>query len=62
MNTKFQNLLSFYIIFLFLMNVSLNTVKAGNPSDVHVWEMYEVTLKAEKEYKNNYSDVTCWVE
>jgi hypothetical protein len=62
MNTKFQNLLSFYIIFLFLMNVSLNTVKAGNPSDVHVWEMYEVTLKAEKEYKNYYSDVTCWVE
>ena len=29
-------------------------MKAGNPPDFHVWEMHEIILKAEKEYKNYY--------
>jgi hypothetical protein len=27
--------------------------------EVHTWEMYEITLLAEKEYSNYYTDVTC---
>jgi hypothetical protein len=54
MNTKFQNLLSLCITFL-LAGVAFS-------SDVHVWEMKEIMLKAEKQYENFYTDVTCWVE
>jgi hypothetical protein len=54
MKTKYQNLLSFYITFL-LVSVSF-------ASDIHVWEMKEIVLKAEKQYENCYKDVTCWVE
>jgi hypothetical protein len=62
MNTKHQNLLSFCIIFLLIVNVPLNTLNAGGSSDIHVWEVKEVTLKAEKEYGNCFTDVTCWIE
>ncbi|MGE5795258.1 MAG: DUF4038 domain-containing protein [Ignavibacteria bacterium] len=29
---------------------------------IHVWEMKEIELKAEKTYQNYYTDVDCWVE
>ncbi|MGB8491556.1 MAG: DUF5060 domain-containing protein [Bacteroidales bacterium] len=29
---------------------------------LHPWEMFEITLQAEREYSNPYTDVTCWVE
>jgi hypothetical protein len=35
---------------------------ASAPSDVHVWQIFEITLKAENKYINYYRDVTCWVE
>ena len=38
------------------------TSKAGIPLKVRVWEVQEIVLKAEKEYENCYTDVTCWVE
>ena len=38
------------------------TRQTGSEKDVHIWEMYEITLLAEKEYSNYYTDVTCWVE
>ena len=62
MNTKFQTLFSFCSAFLLFIVVAVNTVKAENPSTVHVWKMQEIILKAEKEYTNYYTDVTCWVE
>jgi hypothetical protein len=34
----------------------------GNEKRLHTWEMVEITLLAEKEYNNFYTDVTCWVE
>ena len=34
----------------------------GNEKKLHTWEMFEITLLAEKEYSNYYTDVTCWVE
>jgi hypothetical protein len=62
MNTKHQNWLSLCICLLLVANISFNTAVAYGSSDVHVWQMKEVTLKAEKEYANYYTDVTCWVE
>lgn len=33
------------------------------PSPVHhVWETHDITLTAEEEYNNYYTDVTCWIE
>lgn len=58
MNTKYRNLLLFTLL---IVSVSLNILFAG-PSDIHVWEITEVALKAEKNYDNFYTDVTCWVD
>ncbi len=56
--TKFIINLSILIsLFISSCNITLaKTVK------IHVWEMKEIKLKAEKTYKNYYADVTCWVE
>ncbi len=54
MNTKLKNLLSFFIAFLF--------VSDAFSSDIHVWEMKEIVLSAERQYKNYYTDVTCWID
>jgi hypothetical protein len=62
MNTRLQNLISFCIFFLFFISVSINTLKANSPSSIHIWEMKEIILKAENNYNNYYTDVTCWVE
>ncbi len=59
-NTKHQNLLTFCIICAFIVNVGVNA--AETPSDIHVWEMKQISLNAEKDYENYYTDVTCWVE
>ncbi len=59
MNTKHHNLLPFCIIFLL---IPLNTLIADRSSSIHVWEVKEIVLKAEKNYENYYTDVTCWVE
>jgi len=58
MKLKFHNLLSFCFLFF----VSLNTVKADNPSVIHTWKMVEIVLEAKEEYKYYYTDVTCWVD
>lgn len=62
MNMKHKNLLFFYVVFLFLFSVPHKTLDADSFSSIHVWEMKEVTLKAEKGYSNYYRDVTCWIE
>ena len=62
MNIKFLRLLFFFNIFLFFSNVFAVNVKASDTLVIHTWEMHEIVLKAEKEYKNYYTDVTCWVD
>ncbi|MBN2349485.1 MAG: DUF4038 domain-containing protein [Bacteroidales bacterium] len=51
----------FYILLLTLLFPAF-TLKASATGDIHTWEMMEIVLKAEKEYSNYYTDVTCWVE
>ncbi|HVO72561.1 MAG TPA: DUF5060 domain-containing protein [Ignavibacteriaceae bacterium] len=29
---------------------------------IHLWELYEISLKSAKTYENPYTDVDCWVE
>ena len=62
MNVKYQKLLSTCLFSIFIVNVSLNTIAADDSSNIHVWEMKEISLKAEKDYTNYYTDITCWVE
>jgi hypothetical protein len=63
MNTiKHQSYLFSCLVYLFLVFMIPNTANANKLIDVHIWEMQEITLKAEKEYTNYYKDVTCWVE
>jgi hypothetical protein len=62
MNTKFRHLLSFSVIYFFLFVFFQNATKAETPSPVHVWEIQEIVLKTENEYRNYYTEVTCWVE
>jgi len=62
MNIKLKALIPFIICFMFAFNIFLNTAEAGNSSNLHVWEMLEIVLKAEKNYSNYYTDVACWVE
>ena len=52
------------LIFLsFITIVSLSCKRYTEKSEqVHTWEMKEITLSAEKEYQNYYTDITCWVE
>ncbi len=59
MNTKRRNLLPFCVVFLLIAVIPLDALAATR---VHVWEMKEIVLKAEKKYENYYTDVTCWVE
>jgi len=62
MNNGFQNLIFFRIIFLLFISISINMLRADISSVIHVWEMKEIIMKAEKDYNNYYTDVTCWVE
>lgn len=62
MNNRFQILIFYRIIFLLFISIPLNILMADSHSVVHVWEMKEIVLKAEKAYNNYYTDITCWVE
>ena len=58
---KFKRFLFFYIIFL----TTVIPVIPQNENEIkpfHTWELYEISLKAEKIYENYYTDVACWVE
>ena len=55
---KFQHVSLFFLI----LAVSFNCIKSQDSPKVHVWEMEEIKLKAEKVYDNYYTDVTCWIE
>ena len=50
--------LSIQIFFLF----PLIDVPAQETMMVHVWETVEITLEAEQNYANGYTDVSCWAD
>ena len=48
---------------ILLIGCLFNAVlSATGSADIHVWEMQEIVLKAEKVYDNYYTDVCCWIE
>jgi hypothetical protein len=51
-----------YLLLLIILFDSTGIINAGIPPKSHVWEMKEIKLKADKFYKNYYSEVICWVE
>src|SRR3989337_1878651 len=55
---KFLTECSLVISIILLSNLGL----ANDKNIIHVWEMIEIKLTAEKDYNNYYMDVTCWVE
>ncbi|MDZ7723518.1 MAG: DUF5060 domain-containing protein [candidate division KSB1 bacterium] len=61
MNNRCQRFLMFLA---FLLSLSgLNRVNAQTQrSECHVWDMQEITLQAENNYSNPYTEVTCWVK
>jgi hypothetical protein len=61
MKSKIRKIRAFFIFFM-VMAIPINSLKADNPTKIHVWEMKEIKLKAEKSYNNYYTDVTCWIE
>ncbi len=54
--------MSFCVIFILIAGAAINTLYADNTSNTHVWQMQEITLKAQKKYENYYTDVTCWID
>ena len=50
--------------FLILLTANIRAIafQILSSKDPHVWEMQEITLKAENAYENYYTDVTVWVD
>ena len=47
------------LVFLTYVQALAIQTPAANP---HVWEMQEITLRAEATYANYYNDVTVWID
>jgi len=47
---------------LLLFSVNVFAFQSSPSGSIHVWEMQEIVLNAEKSYNNYYKDVTVWVE
>jgi hypothetical protein len=62
MNSNFSNRLLISVFFAISITGLSCTRSIGIEKKQHTWEMIEVTLLAEKEYNNLYTDVTCWLE
>lgn len=62
MRYKFNFRLVILFSVILLVAGSACTRNSANVQKLHPWEMQEITLTAEKEYSNCYTDVTCWVE
>ena len=58
---KFKKLI-FTCVLVLLSGAQTFILGTDDPSTVHVWEMKEIHLTAEKTYDNFYTDVDCWVE
>ncbi len=56
------SLKSFSLIFILTLLITFNKVSGGGETKIHVWEMKEINLQANRNYNNIYMDVECWVE
>jgi hypothetical protein len=52
----------FFVFFVLVSLIGPLSFYAASSSDIHVWEMQEITLKAEKHYNNYYKEVECWID
>jgi hypothetical protein len=52
----------FCLLCLLLNSVQVNAFQQAPAANPHVWELQEITFKAEKTYDNFYNDVTVWVD
>ncbi len=62
MKFKLDVKLSFFICFVFFVWLVPGSMEAARSSEIHVWKMKEITLKAEKAYSNCYKEVECWID
>ena len=62
MCSKFLASRFFLITFFIVSNVFTVIAKNNSNPEIHTWEMQEIILEAKNEYKNYYTDVTCWVD
>jgi hypothetical protein len=62
MMEKKNSKLFFFICCMLTVFIAPGLLYAVNSSDIHVWEMKEITLKAEKHYDNYYKEVECWLD
>jgi hypothetical protein len=62
MTPKHIDKLLFFICWILIAGFIPGLLYAKSSSDIHVWEMKEVILKAEKDYENYYTDVKCWID
>ena len=47
---------------LYVILILILLPSTANAKNLHVWEMVEITLHAQNEYKNPYTDVDVWVD
>ena len=59
MKQRFRTVL---FLSLLLTTVTACVLPAADAPVCHVWDMQEMTLEAEKEYDNFYTDVICWID
>jgi hypothetical protein len=56
-----KNLISFVCVILISLILTVPSF-ATDSSEIYVWKMKEIVLKAEKHYDNYYKEVECWVD
>jgi len=62
MKNKLKSMTVTILSFIFLLNGSALALKAAEMEQIHTWEMIEITLEAEMDYENYYTDVLCWID
>ncbi len=62
MKVGYNNRIYFFVYLILIVWIVPGSLYASNSSDIHVWELQEITLKAAKTYSNYYKEVECWVD
>jgi hypothetical protein len=62
MGTRLKINQLFSIAIMFFCNAFILHAQLKDTLTIHTWEMQEIEFKATQEYKNYYTDVTCWVD
>jgi hypothetical protein len=62
MKNKYQNMPAFCISLILIAGTGLNALYARSPDKVNVWQIKEITLKADNYHRNYYTQVQCWID